>query len=339
MSSAFTTNPARSLLRMTRLPQHLGGERARSLQRDVARHEAGDQLDESQHRHRVEEVDADHLLRPLGGGAELHDRDRAGVAGQDRSIGGDVAVELAEDVDLHALVLDDGLDHQLAIGEVGELGGEAQSATAASRCTSVSLPADRPRSSDFTSRARPASAAASFTSRTSTSNPARAHTSAMPEPIRPQPDHAHPFDLHVVVSHRPTILPGRDVRGPFELSAAGVQNVPMPADPRNEPDLTAPARAPRLWVGKPSPLGATYDGTGTNFALFSSIAEGVELCLFGDSTPRRPRRRDPDRRQRDRRPHLARVPPRRAVRASTTAGGCTARGTRPPACGATRRSC
>jgi glycogen operon protein len=36
-------------------------------------------------------------------------------------------------------------------------------------------------------------------------------------------------------------------------------------------------------VGQPSPLGATYDGSGTNFALFSSIAEGVELCLFGDA--------------------------------------------------------
>jgi isoamylase len=40
----------------------------------------------------------------------------------------------------------------------------------------------------------------------------------------------------------------------------------------------------RVWVGKPHPLGATYDGSGTNFALFSSIADGVELCLFGDST-------------------------------------------------------
>jgi glycogen operon protein len=40
----------------------------------------------------------------------------------------------------------------------------------------------------------------------------------------------------------------------------------------------------RQWVGKPHPLGATYDGSGTNFAIFSSIAEGVELCLFGDST-------------------------------------------------------
>src|SRR5215510_12141851 len=34
--------------------------------------------------------------------------------------------------------------------------------------------------------------------------------------------------------------------------------------------------------GKPFPLGATYDGSGVNFALFSSIAQRVELCLFDD---------------------------------------------------------
>ena len=38
---------------------------------------------------------------------------------------------------------------------------------------------------------------------------------------------------------------------------------------------------PRQWVGRPYPLGATYDGSGTNFSLFSSVAEGVELCLLG----------------------------------------------------------
>jgi len=32
--------------------------------------------------------------------------------------------------------------------------------------------------------------------------------------------------------------------------------------------------------GEPYPLGATFDGSGTNFALFSEGAEGVELCLF-----------------------------------------------------------
>ncbi len=35
-----------------------------------------------------------------------------------------------------------------------------------------------------------------------------------------------------------------------------------------------------VWPGRPYPLGATYDGTGTNFSLFSEVAERVELCLF-----------------------------------------------------------
>ncbi len=34
------------------------------------------------------------------------------------------------------------------------------------------------------------------------------------------------------------------------------------------------------WPGVPAPLGATFDGVGTNFAIFSEIAERVELCLF-----------------------------------------------------------
>jgi len=36
------------------------------------------------------------------------------------------------------------------------------------------------------------------------------------------------------------------------------------------------------WPGSAYPLGATYDGNGTNFALFSEGAERVELCLFDD---------------------------------------------------------
>ncbi|MBM2620277.1 glycogen debranching protein GlgX [Actinoplanes sp. LDG1-06] len=38
----------------------------------------------------------------------------------------------------------------------------------------------------------------------------------------------------------------------------------------------------KIWPGSPYPLGATYDGGGVNFALFSEAAERVELCLFGD---------------------------------------------------------
>lgn len=36
----------------------------------------------------------------------------------------------------------------------------------------------------------------------------------------------------------------------------------------------------QVWPGSAYPLGATYDGKGTNFALFSEVAERVELCLF-----------------------------------------------------------
>jgi isoamylase len=36
----------------------------------------------------------------------------------------------------------------------------------------------------------------------------------------------------------------------------------------------------QVWPGTPYPLGATWDGAGTNFALFSEVAERVELCLF-----------------------------------------------------------
>src|SRR6184192_322473 len=36
----------------------------------------------------------------------------------------------------------------------------------------------------------------------------------------------------------------------------------------------------RVWPGQSYPLGATWDGAGVNFALFSENATGVELCLF-----------------------------------------------------------
>ena len=36
----------------------------------------------------------------------------------------------------------------------------------------------------------------------------------------------------------------------------------------------------RVWPGKPYPLGATWDGEGVNFAIFSENATAVELCLF-----------------------------------------------------------
>ncbi|HQR25994.1 MAG TPA: glycogen debranching protein GlgX [Nocardioides sp.] len=40
----------------------------------------------------------------------------------------------------------------------------------------------------------------------------------------------------------------------------------------------------QTWPGAAYPLGATFDGSGTNFALFSEAAERVELCLFDSGT-------------------------------------------------------
>src|SRR5512145_1221842 len=43
---------------------------------------------------------------------------------------------------------------------------------------------------------------------------------------------------------------------------------------------------PMIWPGKPYPLGATWDGQGVNFALFSEHASSVELCLFDSPAAR-----------------------------------------------------
>jgi isoamylase len=37
-----------------------------------------------------------------------------------------------------------------------------------------------------------------------------------------------------------------------------------------------------IWPGEPYPLGASFDGTGTNFSIYSDVAERVELCLFSE---------------------------------------------------------
>jgi isoamylase len=51
----------------------------------------------------------------------------------------------------------------------------------------------------------------------------------------------------------------------------------------------APTQPPRptptgpvVWPGTPYPLGASFDGAGTNFSVFSEVAEKVELCLIDE---------------------------------------------------------
>src|ERR1044072_3180624 len=44
----------------------------------------------------------------------------------------------------------------------------------------------------------------------------------------------------------------------------------------------------QVWPGQAYPLGATYDGAGTNFAVFSEAADRVELCLLHDDGSQTP---------------------------------------------------
>ena len=54
----------------------------------------------------------------------------------------------------------------------------------------------------------------------------------------------------------------------------------LPSSPCVDEAMPAPRK---VWPGRPYPLGATWDGKGVNFALFSAHAEKVELCLFDRS--------------------------------------------------------
>ncbi|HSB48509.1 MAG TPA: hypothetical protein VLD15_03255, partial [Burkholderiales bacterium] len=44
--------------------------------------------------------------------------------------------------------------------------------------------------------------------------------------------------------------------------------------------MTRPITA--VWPGRPYPRGATWDGGGVNFALFSEHAGKAEICIFDD---------------------------------------------------------
>jgi isoamylase len=51
---------------------------------------------------------------------------------------------------------------------------------------------------------------------------------------------------------------------------------------KNGEPLAGAAEEASVWPGDTYPLGASYDGAGTNFALFTEAADRVELCLFDD---------------------------------------------------------
>ena len=65
-------------------------------------------------------------------------------------------------------------------------------------------------------------------------------------------------------------------------------DISAPSDPTNVEPLPQQGDNVQTWPGSTYPLGATFDGNGTNFAIFSEGAERIELCLFdADGTEKR----------------------------------------------------
>ncbi len=60
---------------------------------------------------------------------------------------------------------------------------------------------------------------------------------------------------------------------PNDAGVDGPQTGPIPVAARGRGAL-------QTWPGRPYPLGATFDGAGTNFALFSEVADRIDLCLI-----------------------------------------------------------
>jgi hypothetical protein len=106
---------------------------------ELSRHETGslpsvgqdrpDDLDELHHRDRIEEMQADELLRPARCHRKFRNRERRSIRGEDRIFLHDL-VELRICLALELRVLDDRFDHDVAVGEVAERNGPLQAAEA-----------------------------------------------------------------------------------------------------------------------------------------------------------------------------------------------------------------
>jgi hypothetical protein len=95
-------------------------EAPRRRERLLAGVKARHDLDEPHHRHGREEVQADQPLLQLQGAGQLGDRDARCVRRQQR-LRRDVTLEPGEAVALDLEVLDDRLDHELAVRQVRQL--------------------------------------------------------------------------------------------------------------------------------------------------------------------------------------------------------------------------
>ena len=147
MSSALTTKPARSCESMQTLPSVSSAKlRARSSASSPVMIERTTSTSGSTG-HRVEEVQAEHALGLRGPGAELHDRHRRRVGGEELGVG-QHRVQALEELALGRLVLDDRLDRGVGALEVVDRGGVGEALVGGRR--------GRPRRACRTARRGPA---------------------------------------------------------------------------------------------------------------------------------------------------------------------------------------
>src|SRR5712692_8564828 len=86
-----------------------------------------DHLDELHHRHGIKKVQADKTSGALRGRGDFRDADRGGVAGENGFWRTDF-IESGEELPFRGHLLDDGLDHQVGVAEIVDVGGPAKPA-------------------------------------------------------------------------------------------------------------------------------------------------------------------------------------------------------------------
>ena len=101
---------------------------------------------------------------------------------------------------------------------------------------------------------------------------------------------------------------------------------PLGESPLSSSHLAHGGSAMRVWPGNSYPLGATWDGKGVNFALFSEYATQVELCFFDTVDAAQPSQLSSRCLNRPTRSGMPTCP--RSCRGNSTATGSTARTSR-----------
>ena len=174
----------------------------------AARDDRRDELHQAHHRHRVEEVQAEHVLGAVGRHGQLHDRDRRRVRRQDRLVVDHDLAEVAEHLELLVLELAHRLHHELAVGELADVGDEADPRQRGRGGVVVELARlHRALERRLDARSGPAATAASLMSQTVTSTPALADDLGDPRAHEPGAHHTDAFDglAHVAPRSAPSL--------------------------------------------------------------------------------------------------------------------------------------